>query len=99
MKMNGIKHIKCAPYHPASNGAVERMVQTFKRAMKAGENSKHSLSQQLANFLFMYRSTPHATTNVAPCELFLKRKVRTRMDLLIPDSERRVCEKQAKQKS
>ena len=36
MKMNGMKHIRCSPYHPSSNGAVERFVQTFKRAMKAG---------------------------------------------------------------
>ena len=35
MKMNGIKHIRCAPYHPSSNGAMEGFVQTFKRAMKA----------------------------------------------------------------
>ena len=27
LKSNGIKHIRCAPYHPASNGAVERLVQ------------------------------------------------------------------------
>ena len=32
MKSNGI--ISSAPYHPASNGAVERLVQTFKKAMK-----------------------------------------------------------------
>ena len=39
MKMNSIKHIRCAPYHPLSNGTVgERFVQTFKKAMKAGES-------------------------------------------------------------
>ena len=26
MQVNGIKHIKYAPFHPASNGAVERLV-------------------------------------------------------------------------
>ena len=98
VKLNGIKHIKCAPYHPSSNGAVERMVQTFKNAMKAGQQSSLSLSQQLASFLLTYRSTPHTTTNVTPCELFLKRRVRTRLDLLRPDCERRVCGRQAEQK-
>ena len=26
LQSNGIKHIKCAPHHPASNGAVEHLV-------------------------------------------------------------------------
>ena len=30
LRLNGVKHIKCAPYHQASNGAAERMVQTMK---------------------------------------------------------------------
>ena len=28
-KQNGIKHIRCAPHHPASNGLAEQFVQTF----------------------------------------------------------------------
>ena len=31
------------------------------------------LQQRLANFLLTYRTTPHATTNVAPCELLMNR--------------------------
>ena len=30
LKSNEIRHIRMAPYHPASNGLVERAVQAFK---------------------------------------------------------------------
>ena len=33
-KEKGITHLTCAPYHPATNGAAERLVQTFKKAWK-----------------------------------------------------------------
>ena len=29
VKVNGVKHIKSSAYHPATNGALERLVQTF----------------------------------------------------------------------
>ena len=87
LKCNGIKHIRCAPYHPSSNGATERFVKTFKNAMEAGEHHGPPFEQRLRNFLLTYRSTAHATTNVAPCILFLKRNVRTRFDLLRPAVE------------
>ena len=51
MKSNGIKHIRSAPYHPATNGLAERFVQTFKQALHATIPERKSLSQKLANFL------------------------------------------------
>ena len=97
-KANGIKHIRTTPYHPSSNGLAERFVQTFKKAMKAGERDGVTLQHQLSNFLLTYRSTPHATTNQSPCSLFLKREVRTRFDLMKPDSQGLVTGKQGQQK-
>lgn len=98
MKANGVKHTRCTPYHPASNGEAERFVRTFKESMKASRYEGMTLSHRLQNFLLLYRSTPHSTTNVAPCELFLGRTVRTRLDLLKPDPAEHVMQQQAKQK-
>ena len=34
VKRNGFRHVRCAPYHPASNGLAKWAVQTFKETMK-----------------------------------------------------------------
>ena len=67
MAANRIKHIKSSPYHPASNGAAERMVQTLKLTLKADYKKGVPLEKSLANFLLQYRITPHATKGVSPC--------------------------------
>ena len=75
MQVNGIKHIKCAPFHPASNGAVERLVQTFKKAMKFSKDTYSNSEQAVAIFLLTYSSTPHSTTNETPSKLLLGHKI------------------------
>ena len=98
MKSNGVKHIKCSPYHPSSNGAAERFVQTVKRSIKAAEQQGKSVSQRICEFLLSYRNTPHVTTKEMPSMLFLKRQLRTRLDLLRPDIQATVHDTQDQQK-
>ena len=96
LKRNGVKHIHSSPYHPSTNGLAEWFVRTLKAAMKNREiKDPH---QRLMDFLLSYRTTPHSTTNSSPCELFMQRSLRTRFDLLRPEFEDTVCQKQAEQK-
>ena len=70
----------------------------MKRTLKASDKDGKSLHHRLAEFLFEYRATPHATTNVSPSELFLNRKIRTRFDLMMPNTKEVVTSHQAEQK-
>ena len=83
VKANGIQHVKTVQYHPASNGLAERAIQTFKTCMK--KLSKGSLQDRVNIFLFKYRTTPQTTIGVSPAELLMGRKLRTHLDLLVPD--------------
>ena len=97
MLANGIKHTRTAPYHPSSNGAAERAVQTVKRALQAAHRTGSSLEQSLAAFLLQYRTTPQSTTGVAPCMLMMGRDLRTRMHLIAPDVGEHVRDQQDRQ--
>ena len=96
LSKNGIRHIRTPPYHPASNGLVERAVQTFKEGMKRIKEG--SLNTRLSRFLFQYRLTPHSSTGVSPAELMFGRKLRSQLDLLKPSVGRTVRQEQDRQK-
>ena len=98
LRTNGVRHIQIAPYHPSSNGAAERFVRTFKEAMQKSKCTRVSIHDHLMHFLLSYRVTPHTTTGMAPCELFMGRKLRTTLDLLMPDLGSFVAKKQIQQK-
>ena len=95
---NGIQHARSAPYHPATNGAAERFVQTFKQALRAGKGDEGTIQQKLSRFLIAYRNTPHSTTGVSPAELLLKGRPRTRLDLMRPSVRDKVVDQQQRQK-
>ena len=79
-KQRGIVHLTEAPYHPSTNGAAERLVQTFKQALrKASDPPKKALLQ----FLMQYRRTP-LSFGYSPSELLNGRQIRTQLDVLLP---------------
>ncbi|GFO27254.1 Pol polyprotein [Plakobranchus ocellatus] len=94
---NGIKHTRSAPYHPATNGLAERMVQSFKNAMKAAKHDEGSMNLKLARFLLAYRNSPHSTTGESPASLMFGRLLRTRLDICTPSIQTHVTGKLQKQ--
>ena len=79
---NGIRNIKTSLYHPASNGLIERAVQTMKLALKKGAGK--DLESCLMRFLFRYRMTLHASTGVSPAELLMGRRLRSHLSMIHP---------------
>ena len=96
MQRNGIRHVTSAPYHPASNGLVERAVQTLKEGLK--KSALGTIETKVDRFLFQYRLTPHSTTGTSPAELLLGRRPRCLLDLLYPDisGKVRLCQERQK---
>ncbi|KAI4884332.1 hypothetical protein NFI96_019149, partial [Prochilodus magdalenae] len=39
LKANGVKHMRSAPFHPATNGLAERFVQTLKHSLRSSRGS------------------------------------------------------------
>jgi transposase InsO family protein len=93
-EMNKIRHLRIPPRHPASNGLAERAVQTVKEGLRKQQGS--DIHCRLAKFLLSYRTTPQSTTGVTPAELLMKRRLRTRLDLLRPSLSSTVEAKQEK---
>ncbi|XP_060095763.1 uncharacterized protein K02A2.6-like, partial [Heteronotia binoei] len=75
-----IRHIRSAPFHPATNGQAERMVRTTKEAL--GRIVHGDWDHRLSAFLFHNRITPNPVTGFSPAELLMGRKLTTRLDRL-----------------
>ena len=82
-RMLGVHPIRTSPYHPQTDGLVERFNATLKKMLKrcAGEDPR-DWDTLLPYLLFAYREVPQESTGFSPFELLYGRAVRGPLDVL-----------------
>lgn len=87
VERNKIVHKTSPPGHPATNGAAENSVKSFKNGLKAAiAHGEKNLDVIIQRYLFDYRVAPHSTTGESPAKLMFGRTPRTRFDFIRPNS-------------
>ena len=76
-KAQGFRLRKITPLHPETNGEAQRFIKTLHNFFTTTTLEGSSWRMSLADFLRMYRSTPHAMTGRSLCsQLFGGREMR-----------------------
>ena len=85
-KMLRVRPIRTTPYHPQTDGLVERFNQTLKHMLRksVGKGGKCAKDWDtlLPYLLFAYREVPQSSTGFSPFELLYGHAVRGPLDLL-----------------
>lgn len=86
---NGISHVTSPAYHPASNGQAESSVKVVKKGIKScilSNSNVKGINNKLLKYLFDYRNSVHSSTGCSPAQLVFGQKLRSRLDLIKPNS-------------
>ena len=81
----GIEWHTITPHWPQGNANAESFMKPLGKLMKTAQIEGKKWKQELQRFVLSYRSTPHATTKVAPCVLLFNRTISGHL----PELERR----------
>ena len=79
LNKNGIRHVRSSPYHPQSNGKIERFHCYLKKHFRAAVSEGKSWEDELPSILMAYRSTCHPMTGASPDVMLFKREIRTKL--------------------
>ena len=83
MKELGIQHITSSPYHPESQGKIERFHQTMKSVLKKYcMESGYDWDKELPFVLFAFRSAPSESLGFSPFQLVFGHCVRGPLDVI-----------------
>lgn len=78
----GIDHIRTSPYHPQTNGMLERFHATLKSMIRKSSQEKNQWDLYLPYACFAFRDTTHSATGYTPFQLLFGRDVRGPLSLL-----------------
>ena len=82
-RIMGIHKTRTTPYHPQSDGMVERFNQTLERHLaKLVDNHQTDWDKYIPLFLLSYRTAVHESTSVTPANANFGRELRLPADLL-----------------
>ena len=82
-KLLGIDKTRTTPYHPQSDGMVERFNRTLATMLTAYvSTNQRDWDDQLPYVMMAYRSAEHETTGMSPNMLMFGREVSTPLDLM-----------------
>ena len=79
----GISYDTATHKWPQGNAEVERFNQPLGRALITAKVEGRIWQQELNRFLLQYRTTPHATTKIAPSDLLYNRVVNGKLPTLV----------------
>ena len=82
-RLMGIEVIRTSPYHPQTDGMVERFNQTLKQILKKVLlTDLRGWDNLLPLVLFAYREVPQESTGFSPFELIYTLDVRGLLDVI-----------------
>ena len=83
-QLYGIRKTRTSPYHPQGNAQTERFNKTLCSLIKSLDNKdRRKWPELLPHLIYIYNSTPHSVTGVAPYTLLFGREPTIPLDHLI----------------
>ncbi|KAK6172537.1 hypothetical protein SNE40_016172 [Patella caerulea] len=73
---------RTTPYHPSSNGLVERFNRTLLQMIRCYIDRQDEWDEYIPLLTSAYRSTPHTSTSLTPNQMMLGREVRLPQELI-----------------